>query len=104
MKTIGLLGWLILFPVLVQAGEIYGEITENGKPVGPGIEVTVVCPPTGGDTSKIKTDAQGSYRLYVKTEGRCNITVGTFGSVTISSYEESVSHDLILENGALRKK
>jgi len=104
MKTTVLLGWLILFPVLAQAGEIYGEITEDDKPMGSGIEVKVICPPIGGETSKIKTDAQGIYRLYVKTEGKCGITVGSSKAATISSYEESVRYDLILEKGVLRKK
>ena len=104
MKATMLLGWMILSPALVQAGEIYGGIIEDGKPMGEGIEVKVVCPPAGGEISKIKTDAQGNYRLYVKTLGKCGVTVGSSEPATLSSYEEPVRYDLILEKGVLRKK
>jgi len=104
MKTTVLLGWLILFPALVQAGEIYGEITQDGKSTGKDIVVNVTCPPEEGKPSTVKTDAQGSYRLYVKAEGKCGMTVGSSNLVTISSYEESVRYDLILEKDVLRKK
>lgn len=104
MKATVLLGWLILFPALIQAGEIYGEITENGRPVESGILVTVTCPPKGGKASTVKTDAQGNYRLYVRTEGRCAMTVGSSRPVMLSSYEESVRYDLILEGDVLRRK
>jgi hypothetical protein len=99
MRTTSLLVLLILlFVPPVLAGEIYGSIEVNGKPVGPGVEVAIEC---NGTTRPTKTDEIGSYRLYSKEKGKCTLTVKfgnePFPSIEVYSYENTVRYDLVLE-------
>lgn len=51
------------------AGEIYGELRADGRPVGPGEPVRVTCP--GNVVKDAKTDRFGSYRIAIPGAGRC---------------------------------
>lgn len=87
---------LIASPAL--AGEMYGTITEAGKPVGEGAVVEARC----GQTSYpgVKTDKSGTYHLVVKEKGKCTLTVrhkSQTAAIEVASYDEGVQIDLVLE-------
>ncbi len=81
----------------VFAGEIFGTIKNEGKTVGEGIKVEVVC---GAKTYTAETNKFGAYRLVAQEQGKCTLTV-TVGaekpSLAIHSFEDSVRYNLLLE-------
>jgi hypothetical protein len=79
------------------AGEIYGTIKENGKPVGKGIAVSI----TPGTASAAETDEFGGYRILVPQVGPCTVNVSFNGktiSCPIQSYTKPTRFDLVVEN------
>jgi hypothetical protein len=89
---------LMLFASPALAGELYGTITEAGKPVGEGVMVEARC----GQTSYpgVKTDKSGTYHLVVQEKGKCTLTVkhkNQAPSIEVASYDEGVQVDLVLE-------
>jgi hypothetical protein len=102
MKTLR----LTLFALTVCAassfgGEVYGTITENGKPVEKGLSITIT---PGADNAPQQTDEFGSYRIFVPQVGACtlNLTRNKNSKETVScpiqSYSKPTRFDLILEN------
>src|SRR5262245_44437135 len=88
---------MLAFTVLAIAGNVYGSITENGKPVPQGVKLEVMC---GANKYNAETDANGSYKLFVKDQGKCKLTVAyqnQSASMDINSFEGAVQYDLILE-------
>ena len=80
------------------AGEMYGTITDGGKPVGEGVAVKARC----GEASypAVKTDKSGAYHLALKEKGKCRLTVrykNQAPSIEVASYDEGVQVDLVLE-------
>lgn len=78
-------------------GNIYGSISEGDKAVAQGVKIEVTC---GANKYSAETDAAGSYKLFVKDQGKCALKVSYQGqapSFDINSYEGSVQYDLILE-------
>ena len=85
------------FAVPSFAGKIYGSITEGGKPVAQGTKVEVAC---GADTYTAQTDAYGAFNLFAMAKGKCVLKVSYQGqtpTIEISSYDNAVQFDLILE-------
>jgi len=82
---------------LAAAGEIYGSITEAGKPVAEGLKVQLVC---GADKVVTATDKYGAYRVFAQEEGECTLTL-TIGaetpSIAVESFEDSARYNLVLE-------
>ena len=92
-----LLASLVLLASPALAGEVYGTITEGGKPVGEGTAVEARC----GEKAypAVKTDKTGTYRLVLQ-KGKCTITVqhkGQAAAVEVASYDEGVQVDLVIE-------
>lgn len=88
---------LALVPGAAAGGEIYGTIKENGKPVKPGLKVTVTC---GGKDVSADTDKNGGYRLFASEEGKCTLAVKVGDespSATVHSYADSARYNLVLE-------
>lgn len=86
-----------LTPTLARAGEIYGSITESGKPVAEGLAVVVACGETRVATA---TDKNGAYRLVAPDDEKCTLTLSLGGqspSITIHSFEDSVRYNLVIE-------
>ena len=93
------------------AGRIFGDIKLDGKPVPAGLPVKIaVAPPASAPDAKTKpvpspvdttvTDKFGSYKLSVKEEGKCLLTlVYEKQPVTLEvfSYKDATRYDLILE-------
>ena len=109
MKTIiSFALFVLLFPATASAGEIYGTIKEGTRLVGQGIKIEIA---SGGSIYSTETDKYGSYRLFVKERGKCQLRV-LYGqqspSIEIASYDRSVRYDLALEkkdgNYALRRE
>jgi hypothetical protein len=105
MKTIAMsLLLIMLIPAFTFAGEIYGSIKEGEKSIGEGVKVKVTMK-TAPETVKAdstKTDKYGSYRLFVKEKGKCNLEVNYKNetpSIEIYSYDNSQRYDLVLEKG-----
>src|SRR5262245_17990871 len=82
---------------LAPAGEIYGKVVEDGKPVGEAASLEVKC---GAKAYPAKTDKSGSYRVVVAESGKCSMSVtykGQSGGIEIASYDEAAQIDLALD-------
>ncbi len=80
----------LVFPACSVAGEIYGTISEGGKPVQ-NESVTVKCGQEAAEPSK-PTDTYGSYRVVVRTQGRCTLSVRGL-EAKVRSYDSAVRYD-----------
>jgi len=94
-----------------SAGRIFGDIKLDGKPVPAGLPVTIalVAPPSAeGEAAKpapglidsTVTDKFGSYKLTVKPEGKCVLSLvyeKQALTLEVFSYKEATRYDLILE-------
>ncbi len=92
----------LLLPSLVFGGEIYGSITEGGRPVGQGIKVEIT---SAGKPYSTRTDKYGSYRIYIRGVRKGILKVyykQQSPTMEISSYERSVRYDLVLEKQGSR--
>jgi len=98
MRLVSLILTVIFgFASWAVAGNIYGSITEGGKPVAQGVKMEVTC---GANKYGAETDANGAFKLFAKDQGKCLLRVtyqGQSPSFEINSYEGSVQYDLILE-------
>jgi hypothetical protein len=87
------------------AGKIFGDIKLNGKPLADSVRVRITVPlaaeaKTAAIADSTMTDKFGSYRLNVKEEGRCILTVVYEKQpleLTVFSYKEATRYDLIVE-------
>lgn len=93
------------------AGRIFGDIKLDGKPVPAGLPVMIaLAPPADPKEAKAKpapawadstaTDKFGSYKLAVKPEGKCVLSLvyeKQVVSLEVFSYKEAMRYDLILE-------
>jgi hypothetical protein len=94
-----------------SAGRIFGDIKLDGKPVPAGLPVEIfLVPPAdapGDSTTPAKvradstaTDKFGSYKLTVKPEGKCILSLvyeKQIVALDVFSYKEATRYDLILE-------
>lgn len=114
------------------AGRIFGDIKQDGKPVAEGLRITITAPaaePAKDEAAKpdakkegakapaavvadsSATDKFGSYKLNVKDEGKCVLTLVVDKqpvTLEVFSYKAATRYDLILEKKdgkfALRRK
>ena len=94
-----------------SAGRIFGDIKLDGKPVPAGLTVKIaVAPPASAPGAKpapapivadtAVTDKFGSYKLTVKHEGKCILTLvyeKQTPTLEVFSYKDATRYDLILE-------
>lgn len=94
-----------------SAGRIFGDIKLDGKPVPAGITLKIaLAPPVSAPGAELKpttivadstvTDKFGSYKLTVKEEGKCILTLvyeKQAPTLEIFSYKDATRYDLILE-------
>jgi len=75
-----------------EAAQIYGSLFEGGSALA-GQAVRVTC--DNGESDEKQTDGDGAYRLFVKTAGRCTLSLPGKGgaSAEIYSFEEPVRFD-----------
>ena len=95
--TVLMLPVLFLFASRVTAGELYGTITDGGKPIVSGVKVEITA---SGNSYSAETDKFGSYRVFVKEKGKCTLTLHVRDqspAVGLVSYDNSTRYDWILE-------
>jgi len=86
------------------AGRLFGDVKLGGKPVPAGVLITVAAvakagakPPPPDSTT---TDKVGSYKVVIKSEGKCTLTVHyekQSATLEVFSYKDPTRYDLILE-------
>jgi len=79
-----------LFPMCGIAGEIYGTISADGRPLA-GVRVSVTC--DRETRTSDPSDKYGSYRVVVRTQGQCTLVVPGSTPVQIRSYSGPVRYD-----------
>jgi hypothetical protein len=107
--SLALLGCLAASPA--SAGRIFGDVKLDGKPVPAGIPLKIaLVPPANATGAELKaatavadstaTDKFGSYKLTVKKEGKCILTLLYDKhnlTLEVFSYKDATRYDLILE-------
>jgi hypothetical protein len=86
----------LLLPSSVCAGQIYGSLTEGGRPVPAGVVFDTKC---GDQTSRGETDGYGAYSINVG-RGKCSLTVyyrGQNPTVYFYAYDKPVRYNFELE-------
>lgn len=86
----------LLLAAVASAGEIYGTLSEGGKPVAAGTMLRLAC---GGASAEAKTDAYGSYSVRVAATGKCTLSIPSAAgapSLPVTVYEKSARYDLAL--------
>ena len=81
----------------MAAGELYGTITDGGKPIASGVKLEIAA---SGNAYSAETDKFGSYRVFVKEKGKCTLTLHVRDqspTVGLVSYDNSTRYDWILE-------
>ena len=94
----------LLVPSSALAGRIFGDITKDGKPVPEGVQVRITHPLAANDSAAAvadttRTDKFGSYKLNVKTEGKCILTLlyaKQAAEIIVFSYKVPTRYDLIV--------
>ncbi len=92
------------------AGRIFGDVKLDGKPVAAGLVVKIApivpagepgaAPKPGPVVDSTVTDKFGSYKLSVKQEGKCVLTLvyqKQAYTLEVFSYKNATRYDLILE-------
>ena len=82
------------------AGRIFGDIKTDGKPVPEGLKVRISVPGAATIADSTTTDKFGAFKLMVKGEGKCTLTVvheKQAAELVVFSSKEATRYDLILE-------
>lgn len=75
---------------------IFGDL-RLGEKYLPGVELTLTC---GAESVTGKTDAAGSFRLTVRTGGKCQLTVHyekETPAIDVVAFEQPARYRLVLE-------
>ena len=96
MKAAALLLLMLILPSAAFAAQVFGMLTGNGRPIR-GARVLIQCE---GNTYSGDTQDEGSYSVYVRQQGRCDLTV-EYGQQTtrpfsVYSYGDPVRYDFEL--------
>jgi hypothetical protein len=80
-----------------QAGEVYGTIVENGKPIPAGAKIEITA---AGKSFAGETDKFGSYHIFVAEKGKSVLTLAYKDqkpTAEVFSYEKSTRYDWTVE-------
>jgi len=91
-----------------SAGRIFGDVKIGGKAAAEGVLITLqaAAKPAGAEKAppapidSVKTDKVGSYKVVVKEEGKCTLTVHVgkkTATLEVFSYKEPTRYDLIVD-------
>ena len=98
MKTLMLLVFLLLTATLAWAGEIYGTITDAGKPIPAGVKVEVAV---GGNNYAGETDKFGTYHVAATEKGKGTLKVyykNQTPAADVFSYDKATRYDWTVED------
>jgi len=87
----------------LSAAEVFGTISENGKPLPANVGVKLECGGASGPAVSGKTDQFGSYTLRSSASGDCRLTVeykGSSPSLKVTLYEKPSRYDLVVAGEA----
>ncbi len=79
---------LFLIPTLSFAGEIFGTIKKDGKPL---VKQEVLILQNGKVIGTDTTDAKGYFSIMIKPVGKCNIVVSGFDGATFEVFSTNNS-------------
>lgn len=92
------------------AGRIFGDLKIGDKPLAEGVKVTITAPIKAAEAGKpaatptvidsAAVDKFGAYRLNVKEEGKCILTVHIdkqMPTLEVFSYANATRYDILLE-------
>jgi len=97
MKSLIVVAFSLIMASAALAGEIFGTISEAGKPVPAGIKVEVTA---GDKTYTGETDKFGTYHVFAQDKGKCTLTVhynDQKPAASIFSYEKATRYDWTVE-------
>jgi hypothetical protein len=107
MKAFAVVCLAVMCPLSAFAGNIFGHLSENGKPVK-SAGVTVTC---GTNSYQAQTDDDGSYSIRADEPGRCMLSVkykDQTAETEVFSYDRPTRYDfeLVMADGkyTLKKK
>jgi hypothetical protein len=100
MKVAACVLFTMSFATSAFAGQVYGSLFLNGQPLR-GVAVALRC---GDEAVNKTTDADGVYRLFVRSTGNCQLIVdpnGRHATAAIYSYDRPTGYnfDLVDRNG-----
>ena len=97
MKSLFFVAFSLFMASAAMAGEIYGTISDAGKPLPAGIKVEV----TAGEKAYTgATDKSGTYHVFAQDKGKCTLTVYYKDqkiTASIFSYEKATRYDWTVE-------
>jgi hypothetical protein len=97
MKALICLVLILLAVSVAVAGEIFGTVSESGKPVAAGVKVEVTV---AGNSYTGETDKLGTYHVFVKDKGKGTLTVDYKNqkpAADVFSYDKATRYDWTLE-------
>jgi len=96
VKTAAAIAFLVLVAGSAAAGEVYGSVTEGGKPLPAGVALRIAC---GAASAEGSTDAYGAYSVRVTGTGKCTLTIPSLPgapSLPVTVYEKSARYDVVV--------
>ncbi|MEO6132078.1 MAG: carboxypeptidase-like regulatory domain-containing protein [Saprospiraceae bacterium] len=87
------LGLLLLLPMLTYAGEIFGTLKKDGKPLAKQ-EVKIVQ--AGKVIATATTDDKGYYSVVIKPIGKCTLELTGYEGATFNVFSTNNSSDYTL--------
>ena len=91
---------IALLATNASAGKIFGDISLGEKPIAAGVKLKLTRPGTAAVADTAVTDKFGSYKLFVKEEGKATLTVfyeGKALELPVFSNKEATRYDLVVE-------
>jgi hypothetical protein len=88
------LSLFLLLPALTFAGEIFGTIKKDGKPLAN--QEVIITSSTGTVIGKATTDANGYYTINVKPIGKCTLSLTGYEGATFEVFSTNNSTDYTL--------
>jgi len=98
--AVATLGLIVACASPASAGRIFGDITLDGKPLPEGVKIKVTQPGSSAVADTTVTDKFGSFKLMVKAEGKCTLTlIHEKQPVELAIFSNKVAtrYDLVLE-------
>ncbi len=97
MKSLTCLAFILFMTSAALAGEIYGTITDAGKPVPSGVKVEVTV---AGKSFSGQTDNLGTYHVFAAEKGKGTLIAyykDQKPSADVFSYEKATRYDWTVE-------